>query len=689
MKNILKTSVLALLISIGFSGCGNFFEKLPGPQLDLEDTFTDRDKTERFLRNIYSHIPDDATGDRNYSGPSDRYGGIWGLGSMEAQLSFDWGDAGNYAHRFWCIGASSAADEKIVFWWRHFYKGIAKASTFLQNVDMCTSITPALREMYKAEARALRAMYYFYIFRQYGPFVLVGDTPMPIDASVSDLLLPRNTVDECVDYMVSELDAAAEVFGTDMTNYGVITGTSSRFGLLDKGQCKALKAKILLYAASPLYNGNTLMSSVKNTDGTQLIPSTMDPAKWERARDAYKEFMDEFVPRYYDLYMLRTEDGKVDYYESYRRTTQSTYVDVVGMKELIQSKLVWHGDLNYAVTPKHSGIEYIPKGGLGFSVTQQFVDMFFTREGYRIEDPQANYIDYPIGVVPDESFYGSDEDYNDPVVPTRNYFKANSTETIVGAGNTRTDFPKTLKQWADRDPRFYVCVTYNGSTWLNTTTSAGEVTTVLDFNGNSGKVTQPQDSPETGYGWRKTARSGGEPRQDAHVSIQLRLADMYLGYAEALNETGNSTLAMEYVNKVRARVGLAEYGTGTYTDLNGETRTRIEYPDNKDDVRKRIQRERLVELALEAAHFFDVRRWMVAGMDQGDGWIYPSWHNGGEGGDVIGLDPFENTPEFFRKRVVMTRVFQDRMYFMPIPNAEVLRNPLMVQNYEWSMTQGQ
>jgi hypothetical protein len=668
MKTIFKTAIFALLLVV-LSGCSDFFEKQPGPQLDIDDTFTDRDKTERFLRNVYSHIPDDATGDRRFADTSDRYGGIWGLGSMEAQLSFEWGDSGNYANS-WNIGAASAADSRIGFWWGHFYKGIAKAGVFLENADKCVSVPENLRNTWKAEARALRAMYYFYIFRQYGPCVLLGETPLPIDAEVSSLLRPRNTVDECVDYIVKELDAAAAVLGTN-ANTIVINGSSSQFGRVDKGQCKALKAKVLLYAASPLFNGNTMMSSVANTDGTQLIPSNVDPAKWEAARDAYKDFMDEFVPTYYDLHVVKSSDNKVDFYESYRQATQGTYIDV-GMKELIMSKLVWHGDLNYAITPKHSGIDYISKGGLGFAVTQQFVDMFFADNGYRIEDPESGYQDYGLNVVPDASYYGSATDFNDPVVPSRNYFKANTN--------------KTLKQWANREPRFYVNVTYNGSTWLNTTTNAGEVTTELTWNGNSGKSSQPQDSPLSGYGWRKTARTGTEPRGDAHVSIQLRLADMYLGYAEALNETGNSALAIEYVNKVRARAGVAEYGTGTYTDVNGVSQTRIAYPDTKAAVRQRIQRERLVELALEASHFFDVRRWMVADMAQGDGWVYPSWHKGGEGGQVYGMDASKDAPDFFRKIVIVNRVFKNHMYFMPIPNAEVLRNPYMVQNYEWSTT---
>jgi hypothetical protein len=479
--------------------------------------------------------------------------------------------------------------------------------------------------------------------------------------------------------MVSELDLAAEVLGAN--DRMVINGNPDQiqmFGRMDKGQCKAMKAKILLYAASPLFNGNTVMAGVKNTDGTQLISSTVDDTKWEDARDAYAEFMEEFVPTYYDLHkvIVNTEDGpKVDYYESYRQTTQGTYVDV-GMKELIMAKTVDHDDLYYAITPKHTGIDYIPKGGLGFAVTQQFVDMFFTREGYRIEDMDSDYQEYGLGVLPAASDYAT-SDYNDPVVTTRNYFKASTN--------------KVLKQWQDRDPRFYVCVTYNGSTWLNTGTNAGATTTELTFNGNSGVGPgEDHDSPQTGYGWRKTARTGSEPRSgNAHVSIQLRLADMYLGYAEALNETGDATEAINYVNKVRERVGLAKYAAaaGTYLDLNGETRDYIICPTDKDGLRKRIQRERLVELALEASHFFDVRRWMVAGMPQGDGWVYPSWHKGGEGGQVIGMDVSKDAPDFFKKVPYGNpRVFTDRMYFMPIPNDEVLLNSNMVQNYGWSAT---
>ncbi len=646
MKKIVKLGLTALSACAVLTACSDFFETIPGVQLDLEDTFTSRSKTQQFLYNVYTYIPDDHTGERFYSRTSDRYGGIWGGGSIEGNWSWDWHDS----HK-WNLGETSSGSDYITFWWEHYYRGISKASTFIQNVDMNPELTDAEKITWKAEARALRALYYFYIFRQYGPCVLVGEEPVPLVSDASEILMPRSPVDSCINYIVSEFDLAAE----DLPN--VYSG--GNLGLIDRGQCKAYKAKILLYAASPLFNGNTLFSSVVNTDGTPLFPQTEDQSKWERAKVAYEEFFNEFVPTYYDLHYVTT-NGVFDPYESYRQVSSGYYIN----SENISVKGVDHDELNYAITPYHNHVSTDIRGGLGFAVSQEFVDMFFTDKGLRIDD-DLDYRDYGLNTTPDASFYGSAVDYNDPVVPSRNYFKANTNYT--------------LKQWENREPRFYVCVTYNGSTWIHTETTAGEVTTLLHYNGNSGNAAAGHDTPYTGYGWRKTARSSAEQNQSRHFSCNLRLADMYLGFAETLSATGNYARAMEYVNKVRARAGIPEYGTGT--DDNGFAR--ISYPSNRDDVDKRIRRERLIELAQEANHFFDVRRWMVADMAVGDGWIYPTYKQGGEGGDIHGLDYRYDPPQFFQKVAFQTRVFESRHYLMPIPDAEIRRNPLMVQNYDW------
>jgi hypothetical protein len=163
----------------------------------------------------------------------------------------------------------------------------------------------------------------------------------------------------------------------------------------------------------------------------------------------------------------------------------------------------------------------------------------------------------------------------------------------------------------------------------------------------------------------------------------LRLADMYLGYAETLSAVGDFDKAMQQVNMVRARAGIPGYGNNGGTDSNGWAY--IAYPANRDEVDKRIRRERLIELMFEWNHFFDVRRWKVADMSTGDNWIYPAYHRGGEGGTIHGLNYKADAPAFFEKVDGQTRVFDKRHYLLPIPEADVRRNPLMVQNYGWTV----
>lgn len=653
MKKIIKSSILALTLSFGLVGC-DFFEEMPGVQLDLDDTFANYSKTEQFLNNIYSYAADDNTGERFYTSYADRYGGIWMAGSIEANWSWDW----HNSHK-WNLSQTSPSSDYVTFWYDHFYQGINKASIFIQRVDGNPELSETEKKVWKAQARGMRALYYFHLFRLYGPIVILGEEPVDTGAELSSLLRARNTVDECVEFMTTEFDAAAKDLPARYTGVN--------YGRIDAGACKAYKAKILLYAASPFYNGNKDLASVKNPDGTNLFPQEEDASKWETAKTAFEDFFNEYGANY-ALHEVYT-GGKYDPYESYRQVTTGCELT---SKENIFIREVWHGELNYAVTPYHNGYRngYGIDGGLGLGTSQEMVDLFFTDKGLRIDD-DPDYEDYGLNTTPSAEYYGWDEDYNDPVVPTRNYFKQNTN--------------LTLKQWANREPRFYVCVTYNGSTWLNTETTAGEVTTELYYNGNSGNAVASHDCPYTGYGMRKTARSSKEAGRDNHFSCNLRLAEMYLGYAETLSATGDFDGAMEYVNKVRARAGIPEYGEGK--DGNGYDR--ISYPKNRTDVDNRIRRERMVELCFESARFFDVRRWKIANGEsdvngQGDGWVYPTYHTGGEGGDLHGLDYRSDPPQFFQKVVMQTRTFEPRHYLMPIPDAEVRRNPLMVQNYDWN-----
>lgn len=648
MKNIFKIGVVGLLMIGGLSSCNDFFDGIPGEQYDLESTFANRQRTEQFLNNVYSYVPDETQ--ERY--PNQNRGGIWTGGSLEADITWTW----NITNE-WTMGSVYASSSWINYWFIEYYKGISKASTFIANVDKCAEASANDRLVWKAQARALRAYFYFLLFRSYGPIVMLGEEAIPLDTPLSDLLKERNSVDECVDWIASEFDKAA----ADLP----VKYDGTNLGRFDQASCKAFKAKLLLYAASPLFNCNPTYAEVRNTDGKQLFPqdASQEQAKWERARDAYKEFFDNYVPNYYSLYTTTNSDGEIDFYQSYRDVTSGTFYDDSNTEQIFV-RLLDHTMHTYELTPYHNQVDDSSlRGGLGFGTTQEMVDLFFTDKGLRIvEDP--DYKEYE--GVPTEEFYGSDHDYNNPRNPDYNFFLANTN--------------KTLKQWENREPRFYVCITYNGSTWVNQTSNYGKITTELNHNGNSGDVAASWDAPYTGYGVRKMAPEN--QTSGLHSCNLLRLADMYLGYAETLSACGQYDEAMKYVNAVRARAGIPGYGNNGGKDSNGFDY--IAYPVNRDDVDKRIRRERLIELSYEWNRYFDVRRWKVADMAVGDDWIYPSYHKGGEGGEIHGMNYTQDPPQFFEKVVTESRVFDTRHYLFPIPEQDIRRNPKMVQNYGWT-----
>lgn len=650
MKRIFLIAVSALVMMFGLSSCEGFFGTIPGERYDLESTFEDRQKTEEYLNNVYSYVPEE-TAERNLaSGGSGA--GPWTNGSLEGDVTW----SGNFATD-WALGTVYASNGTVNFWFIEYYKGIAKASTFIANVDRCLEASASDRKYWKAQARALRAFYYFMLVRSYGPIVLLGEDALPLDTPLQDLLKERNTLDECIDFIVTEFDKAAAELPAKYDG--------NNLGRIDAATCKAFKAKALLYAASPLFNCNEMYAEVKNTDGTQLFPQdkSQERVKWERARTAYEEWFRDYGSKY-SLVKVMT-DGKLDFFESCRMASSIT--NYQENPEQIFVRLVDSDLYCYAVTPYHKQCQDgNMRGGLGFGISQEIVDMYYTDKGLPIHLDE-DYKKYEYEGIPTSEYYGSASDYNDPVVPSRNYFKKNSN--------------KTLKQWANREARFYLCVTYNGSTWLNTTTNDGEVTTELNYSGNSGYAAANWDAPYTGYGNRKLAPKEGRGTRQ-HRATLMRLADMYLGYAETLSATDDFEGAMEYVNKIRERAGVPQYGNKGGKDSNNLDY--IAYPANRTDVDNRIHRERLIELSYEWNRFFDVRRWKVAGMAQGDNWHYPSYHKGGEGGEVHGLNYMKDAPEFFEKVVFETRVFDDRHYLFPIPDADIRRNPKMVQNLGWS-----
>jgi hypothetical protein len=596
-----KLSYLFLVIVL-MSSCSKFLDQVPDDRLTTEETFRTWGTAQRFLADVYRSVPDEF-GQRDAGSETNR--GIWTGGCDEADFLWSFVKSNDVNIGNWDANSGFVGD-----YWRNFYRGIRSASVFMENADAISDLSPDLIKQYKAEARALRAMYYFYLMRIYGPVVILGETAPPVDA---DLQLPRNSFDECVAYVTTELEKAA-------TDLPVIPRNDEEYGHITRGIALAFRANALMYAASPLYNGNTDLADMVNKDGKHLISQTFDANKWRVAADAYKAFLSTFVPGTYDLFRKNDADGNFDPYLSCRDVILTDW-----NKEVIFARAGSSiGPRQYELTPFHGGAPSRDvKGSGGLGATQNMVDAFFMKNGRSIDDPLSGYVKEGTSMFQPPNDTHEKEIYN---------------------------------QWVNREPRFYVNITYDGSTWLNR--SFGEITTRLYNTGNSGRETGGGDYSPTGYIVRKAMGLGAWDISNRTL-ILVRLAEIYLSYAECVNEADPADPdALKYLNLIRERAGIPQYGSET-----------LPVPAGQNAMREAIRKERRIELAFENNRFFDVRRWKIAEQTQS--------------GPMYGLNISADLPDFLKVVAFETRVFSKRHYFFPIPSNDVNNDKQLVQNPGW------
>ena len=163
--------------------------------------------------------------------------------------------------------------------WYRMYVVIRNCNIFLENVDHTYNMSEEDRNWWKADVKAVKAYVYFELVRRYGPICLIPQN-MPVDLPVKDYQLPRQHVDTCFKEIINLLDESMEYVpkhSQRISNYGHTFSLEAVY---------ALKAKVLLYAASPLFNGNAFYSDFKNKDGELLFNSTYDRNKWLLAAEA-------------------------------------------------------------------------------------------------------------------------------------------------------------------------------------------------------------------------------------------------------------------------------------------------------------------------------------------------------------------------------------------------------------------
>ncbi|PRD47664.1 RagB/SusD family nutrient uptake outer membrane protein [Sphingobacterium haloxyli] len=618
MKKIKNTFAKLLLVAaiLATSACNkDFFDQVPDDILTIEEIFNRRDLSEEWLAGVYNQIRDEAHRTNNTP---------WDVISDDADVS-----QRNTPFRV-NLGNWNAASNYWNFW-EHYYKGIRSATTFINNIDGNQQILleregEALIRQRKAEARFLRAFFYAELLKQYGPVILLGDEEIAPDLPTDDpvMQIPRSPFDVCVDYVVSELDLASQDLPVHYINQQDMVAD---FGRASQILCKAIKSRLLLYAASPLFNGNNDYAGFVNPDGTPLMNTTTTASKWQRAAAAAKEVID-YAESSGQLGLYKViQNGEINAFQSYR----DVFLDSWNIEWIMARNTNGLCSYQRSCTPR------LASGYASMGPTQQLVDT------YRM----AN------GAIPVTGYNGNGE----PIINTSSGYSETGFSSFRAPGATRS--VNTHNMYINREPRFYATVTYSGSDWINTTSGLGAREIQLYLTGESGKGGS-HDYSETGYLFRKNVSPTYDPRQTCaqRSYVMMRYAEVLLNYVEALNEydAGNPDV-LKYLNQIRERGGIPALASDP----------------GQSEMRQEIRRERRIELTMEHLRYFDTRRWKIA--EQTD--AGPFYGMNVDGGTS------NSDPNFFQRTAFESRVFRKAFYLFPIPQREVERNPNCVQNPGW------
>ena len=625
-QNSIYTLLIALLCFVSSCDYLGVSDQLAGGLQNTEQVFDNVSYTKRWYANVFAGIPD-------YSGINSVNVGAFKnpWTGMCDELVVGYGNSSKYNN------SDRNAANMGFHRYGDCYKYIRQANIFLQKAHpiMTTGtqgdqlLEDALTQM-KANVRFMRAFYHYLLFEQYGPIILVKDK---IYNATEDQDVPRNTVDEVIEYIDSELTAVA----SELTQEPIFEDKDYR-AWPTKGVALAVRAKLWLYAASPLLNGGYREAlSVTNPDGTRLFPD-YDAGKWEKALAACKDFIDY------------AEAGRYELYKEYKDDNGAVIDPDKSVYNLFQKythEIIWatanndwggmNGDaFDRRIAPR------CEKNGLGSTgVTQELVDAFYMKDGFPVS--ATAYL--PQSILYQEEGYGTYKDQND------NFSKKYTNVTVSN-------------RYLNREPRFYNTVFFNGRQWP---VSCNQV---LFYNGGNSGVQEGQ-ATLTGYMLfkrfnRSVSLTNPGVASQFRPSIIFRLADFYLMYAEAANEVNpNDARVLKYLNLVRERAGLPDIET-----LNPAIR------GNQELQRAAIQRERQIELATEGQRYFDVRRWMIAdknGEGRQNGYVH--------GMNVRGES---NDKEDFNRIVEASQiVFNRKMYLYPMPDSEMRKTKNLVQNPGW------
>ena len=665
-KHFLKRAVYTLAVSCCLVSC-NYLDVIPPATADYEDTMKDANLVRDFLYTCYGGV---VRSEPFYfkaferGNDEDAFPRTYGYFNQRIQWATVSPAIGNVIN-------NCKWDYNI---WNPSYNFLGYTHEFLDQIDKQNpaNLTEEMRDLYKHEAYFLEAYYQFRVLQAFGPMAII---PTKVDPNIlTDELPGRYHFDYCVDYLVDKLDQAAEGLPA--------VRETNELGRATSTICKALKARILLYAASPLWNGSFPTPTWQNTNfetpgyGKELVSTTYDEAKWDRALTACQEALSAAEAAGYRLFDVNTansiaERQKVDL--SFIPGREEDTPENIAFKERVRmfqylsaanegdgnNEIIWGVRIS---NETNNGGEEVTIKTPSFCVKLDNGSLY---GGNASEAPTLYTVQHfytENGKLPakDPLFFSEDQWY------TR-FFEGMTNTDNESMPDKETVKYDIIKRNAIREARFYAWIVFDGSMyspklyngtdplWINfkNTNTNGYNTKRSRYYVGTGYLSKKFIDPNMTWYSSKTKKWTATRRP------LIRMAELYLNLAECYAMKGNTSEALKNLNIIRKRAGLPDVTEADFADMS-----LIDW----------IRNERFVELYEEGHRYYDLRRWTIAPERL-------------KAGSFYGLNGLKVNPSFeeFNKPVQIDQPFQweDRSYLLPVWQGggleELYSNPQMIQ----------
>lgn len=596
MKKLLYILMIVSLVQMPFVSCQDFLEKPPSQDITVDTIFSNALNAKKLLYTLYGSIP--------YKFPLDKALTLHPKTAfMMMSSTTDEGEAGSSTSKTntYNIGGinSNNVNSATDFNYGTFYKAIRYCWNLIENVDKVPDLTDDEKKMFKAEARMIAATNYYELMIRFGgvPYI---DHVLTATEDWNYGRMPLNELFGKIDNLI--LDAIRDLPDTRI---------AEEQGRLTKSFGYFLRARLYLVVARPLFNADAPYMSMPNSSDNNLIfMGGFNRERYKEAADVCKEAITYLESQGFRLYLKSdTQTGKA----------QDAYLAASQLATHENPEMVYYRQVAKNVTSfRDWSMKYLGPRVLGSGALQ----------------------------------------------PTEN-FKM-QYQMINGGPQTPENGYNPQDPYKDLDPRFYASFIYHGSYFGKNT-----FTQVFGENATTAKKYDPQkrnnwlagcqtsDRCRTGYHMRKFLL---EECYRANIAVNpitpyMRMAELYLMYAEALNEynQGPNDECYKYLNKVRTRSDMPAAENLDY-----------------DGMKKMIEYEWMIEFAFEGNRVFNLRQWK-----QGDVLRQPVY------GIRADRDPADKTKIKYSTFLLEERVFDDRFYLYPFPQTDVDMNYGLVQNPGW------